>query len=162
MVCCLSLQCFPTGSLGRQHHDLISHSVTFSWYWANQSLPYPNNAECLARKRQVSIFKWLVWLEQGLNRTISQYYVRQMFNAFSHPVWCTCRSCGLPAVGLVSQFGSTIKLPWVCAVKSRHLRCCQGTQKYTQKQQQNNNKTYKWRLVPLVPEVLGSIHGQVT
>ena len=48
-----------TGRPGYLHHDLIMiyHTVTVSWYWANQSLPYPNNAECLARKRQVSIEK---------------------------------------------------------------------------------------------------------
>ena len=42
-----------TGRTGHQHHDLISHSVTLSWHSANQSLPYPNNTECLARRRQV-------------------------------------------------------------------------------------------------------------
>ena len=45
----------PTGKPGHQHHDPIPHSVTLSWHWANQSLSYPNNAEHLARKRQVSI-----------------------------------------------------------------------------------------------------------
>ena len=39
-----------------QHHDLISHSVKLSWYWANQSLPYPSNAKHLARKGQGSIW----------------------------------------------------------------------------------------------------------
>ena len=38
---------------GCQHHALISHSPTLSCHWANQSLPYPNNAGSLARKRQV-------------------------------------------------------------------------------------------------------------
>ena len=33
-----------TGRPDRQHHDLISDSVTLSWNWANQSLPYSNNA----------------------------------------------------------------------------------------------------------------------
>ena len=32
----------------------------------DQTLPYPNNAERLARKQQVSIFKSLVLLEHGL------------------------------------------------------------------------------------------------
>ena len=41
-----------------QHHDLISHSVTLSWHWANQYLPYPNNAENLAKKRQVGVKRW--------------------------------------------------------------------------------------------------------
>ena len=26
-------------------HDSISYSVSLSWYWSNQSLPYPSNAE---------------------------------------------------------------------------------------------------------------------
>ena len=30
----------------------------------NQSLPYPNNAMCQAKKRQLSILKSLVWLDQ--------------------------------------------------------------------------------------------------
>ena len=49
---------FPTGTPGHQHHDLIPH---LSWNWANQSLPYPNNAECLARKRY-SINFWVIGL----------------------------------------------------------------------------------------------------
>ena len=47
----------PHWETGHQHHDLISHSVTLSWHWSNQSIPYPNNAEHLARKWQVSILK---------------------------------------------------------------------------------------------------------
>ena len=27
------------------HHDLISHSITLSWHWANQFLPYPNKVK---------------------------------------------------------------------------------------------------------------------
>ena len=46
---------------------LKSHSVTLSWHWANQSLPYPNNAKHLARKWQVYIFKSSVWLDQCSN-----------------------------------------------------------------------------------------------
>ena len=43
------------------------HSVILSWLWASQSLPNPNNADRHARKRQVSILKSLVWLDQGSN-----------------------------------------------------------------------------------------------
>ena len=43
------------------------HSVILYWHWANQSLPYPNNAESQATKWQVSILKSLVWLNQGSN-----------------------------------------------------------------------------------------------
>ena len=69
-----------------------SHSVTLCWHWANQSLPHYNNAECLARKQQVSIFKPLVWLDQGsnpggLNLPISQNR-RWTLNSFGHPIWC--------------------------------------------------------------------------
>ena len=53
----------PTGRSGHQHHDLISHSITLCWHWANQSFPYLNNVERLARKRQVSILNhWFDWL----------------------------------------------------------------------------------------------------
>ena len=49
---------YSTAPLGNQATSTMSqfpHSVTLSWHWANQSLPHPNNAEHLARKRQVSI-----------------------------------------------------------------------------------------------------------
>ena len=67
----------PTGKQGHQYHDLISHSITLSWNWTNQSLPYPHNVECLDRKRQVSILKSLVWLNRcltlwGPNHLVSQ------------------------------------------------------------------------------------------
>ena len=55
------------GGPGRQHHNIISHLVILSWHWANQSLFYPNNAERLARKQQVSILKSLVSIDQDLN-----------------------------------------------------------------------------------------------
>ena len=45
----------PIGKPCYQHPDLISHSVTLSWHWGNQSFPYSNNAEHLDRKRQVSV-----------------------------------------------------------------------------------------------------------
>ena len=51
-----TLQCCPSGKPCHQHCDLISHSVTLSCHWANQSLPYPNNVDHLARKQQASIF----------------------------------------------------------------------------------------------------------
>ena len=35
----------PIGKSGQQHHDLITHLVTLSWHWANQSLSYPINSE---------------------------------------------------------------------------------------------------------------------
>ena len=54
-----------TGTSGRRHYDLLIHSVTLSWHWANQSLAYLNNIERLTRKRQVSILMSLVWLDQG-------------------------------------------------------------------------------------------------
>ena len=49
---------------GHQHHDQIFNSVNVSWHWTNQFLPYPINTEDQARKRQVSILKSLVWLDQ--------------------------------------------------------------------------------------------------
>ena len=45
----------PLGKSGHRHHDLISHTVTLSWHWAKQSLPYRNKAQHLTRKQQVSI-----------------------------------------------------------------------------------------------------------
>ena len=46
---------------GSQHSDPISHSVTLSWYCANQSLPYPINAKRPPRLWQVSIL-WVTGL----------------------------------------------------------------------------------------------------
>ena len=51
---------------GHGADGLVSHSVTLPWHQANQSLTYSNNAERLARKKQVLIFKSLGWLDYGL------------------------------------------------------------------------------------------------
>ena len=88
----------PTGKSGHQYHDLISHSVTLSWYWTNQSLPYPNNAEHQDKERQVSMLKSLVWFDQGLkphgpdlNLWSSDSPIpqngRRMVYSFGHPDW---------------------------------------------------------------------------
>ena len=46
---------------------MISHSLILFWYWANQSLFYPNNADPLTRKWQISLFTSLVGLNQVSN-----------------------------------------------------------------------------------------------
>ena len=81
-----------------------SHSVILSWHWANESLPYPNNAEYQARKWQVSIVKSLVRLDpvsklqapdsnpQSLDSLISQNG-RRVFYSFSHPDWSPWLGC---------------------------------------------------------------------
>ena len=64
-----------TGQLGRgivlSHWETrpISQSVTFSWYWANQSLPYPINAKSkFGSQWYICQFsKSLVWLIQVSN-----------------------------------------------------------------------------------------------
>ena len=53
-----------------RHHDLISHSVTLSWHRAYQSLPYPNNAKHLARKRLVSILSVTVLTRLGTGNCV--------------------------------------------------------------------------------------------
>ena len=45
----------------------ISHSVTLSWHWPNQSLPYVTNVERQARKQQVSIL-YVIGLTQPENK----------------------------------------------------------------------------------------------
>ena len=70
---------------------LISHTVTLSWHWANQSFPYPNSTEHLARKRQVSFLKSLGWLDQVFNpwdsdSPISQNGKRTLYS-FGHVIW---------------------------------------------------------------------------
>ena len=54
-----------------EHHDLLSHSITLSWHWTDQTLSYPNNSELQARKQQVSILKPLVWLDQVSNLRVT-------------------------------------------------------------------------------------------
>ena len=54
---------YSAASLGHQATGTMTCYLTLSWHWANQSLPYPNNAKHYAKKGQVS----LVWLDQGSN-----------------------------------------------------------------------------------------------
>ena len=89
-----TFQCCPTGKPVHQYYNLISHSVTLSFYWASQCLPYPNNAERLARKWEVSNFKSLLRLDQGSDRLgsdspISQN-VRRTLYSFGDPMWLVC------------------------------------------------------------------------
>ena len=58
---------YSVASLGSQTASTMSwsHLVTLPRHWANQYLPYLNNAEHLARKWQVSIFKSLFCLDWG-------------------------------------------------------------------------------------------------
>ena len=58
----VTLECCPTGKPGCHCHDVMSHLVTLSWHWTNQSLASANNVEQLASKRKVSILKSLVRL----------------------------------------------------------------------------------------------------
>ena len=64
---CTLVVLYSAASSGHWHYDLLSHSVTLSWHWAIQSLLYPNNAERQVRKRQVSVLKSLVWLDQAMD-----------------------------------------------------------------------------------------------
>ena len=72
-----TLLCGSTGKSCHQHYDLISCSVTLSWNCTNQSLPYPNYAERLVRKCQVSILKSLLWLCRDSNRQSSDFLFSQ-------------------------------------------------------------------------------------
>ena len=62
-----SLRLYSVAPLGNQ---AISHSVTLSWQWSNQSLLYPNNTKHLVRKQQLWHFKPLVWFNQCSNLDI--------------------------------------------------------------------------------------------
>ena len=75
-----------TGKSEHWHHVPISHSITLSWYWANQSLPYPNNAECQARTRNYQFCKSLVWLNQELN----SWSPAIEFRALQISIWLLC------------------------------------------------------------------------
>ena len=87
-----------TGTSGCWHRDLLSHSISLSWHWTNQSLPYHNNAKHQAREWQVSVLKTSAWLDQGSklqghnsnlqpsDSLISQNG-RPMLYSFGHPDW---------------------------------------------------------------------------
>ena len=47
--------------------DMSPHSDTFSWFRANQSLPFLLNASCLAKIQQIPILQCLVWPNRGSN-----------------------------------------------------------------------------------------------
>ena len=92
---------YRAAPLGAQVNRTMNHSVTLSCHWADQSLPYPNNVKCLARKWQVSIIlKSLFWFNQGSKPWSSQspishngrrrvlnnsYFQNHSFSQF--PVW---------------------------------------------------------------------------
>ena len=106
-------------------HDLISHSVTLFSHWANQSLPFPDNYGCLARKWQVSILKSLLWLDKvskaqapDLNPWSSYSPMPQKGSralySFSHPDWLSFGEC----VAHLVRTWLVVMLPAKC-VKSR-------------------------------------------
>ena len=54
-----SWQLYSAASLGHQAASTMTcYPTVTSWHWANKFLLYPNNAECQARKRRVSILKF--------------------------------------------------------------------------------------------------------
>ena len=59
-----SLRLYSAVALGIQAINTMTWfpTVTLCWHWVNQSFPYLNNAECLARKWQVSTLKSMVWI----------------------------------------------------------------------------------------------------
>ena len=67
------------------NHNLIFHSVTLSWHWDNQSLPYPNNAERMAKKWQLSILRSFEPMksEYGMVYWGFTSYKRQMYAILS-------------------------------------------------------------------------------
>ena len=76
-LCTLIVTCWwcLTGRPDHQNHDLISHSVTLSWQWAEQSLAYSSNAE---RKWHVLICTWLLWLGREPNSRSSEHESRAL------------------------------------------------------------------------------------
>ena len=94
-------------------HDLISHSVTLSWHWANQALHCPNNAEHLASKwQQVSIlYKSLVWLDNCSNpwflphsRPVLHRFGHSALYAFPYDVHVYCGMCSIPTYIFLATF----------------------------------------------------------
>ena len=53
----MSVHCHKSVTLdaARTYNNKQTHSVTLSWYWANQSSPYPSNDKFQAREQQVLI-----------------------------------------------------------------------------------------------------------
>ena len=65
----LSHSC-PTVRPGCKLNDLISHSILFPRYRANQSLPNPINVEHQYMSDKYKCCKSLVWLGRGLNQNL--------------------------------------------------------------------------------------------
>ena len=93
-----SLWLYSAASLGHQATSTMTCFPTqsLSWHWGNQSLPYSNNAECMARNRQVSFLKFLIWLDQVSNQwaldsnarsSDSPIPGRWALYSFGHPDW---------------------------------------------------------------------------
>ena len=75
----------PTTCIYPNFFFLVRQSL--SRHWANQSLPYPNNA----RKRQVSILKSLAWFDGVSNPRCSDSLIsqngRRKLYSLGHCVW---------------------------------------------------------------------------
>ena len=105
------------------HHDLISTQLHYpDNEWGNQSLPSPNNAE------RPGSNPWAPNLRTSKTGDgLSTHSAIPSGLGDQETIW------GGGADGLVSQWGSTIKLPWGHTVRSQSyrypswydLRCCQ-------------------------------------
>ena len=62
-----SLWLYSPATLGHQAAGTMTCYPTQSHYPDTETLSYPNNAKCQARKQQLSILKLLVWLDQDSN-----------------------------------------------------------------------------------------------
>ena len=92
-----------------------------------ESLPYPNNAECQTTKREVSIFKSLVWLDNeltfrsparkawalpiGLPRPVADVKMN-IKQAIAHTYWAV--SGGAKYVPTALEMNSSIPQPHYC------------------------------------------------
>jgi hypothetical protein len=47
--------------------DMLPHSDTLSWIWANQSLLFLLNTACLTEKQQIPFFFGVVWSDSSSN-----------------------------------------------------------------------------------------------
>ena len=101
---------------GHQHYNLICHSVTFSWHWATQSLPYHNNAKLQAKKLHL-VHKYQFqshWFESTRVRThdveipsISQKR-RLTLHYIRHPVLLFCRTTWYECNYISSEYSTRV------------------------------------------------------
>ena len=99
----------------------MDYLITLSWHSANRSLLCPNNGENLVRKRQVSIFMSLVWLNQSSKVRI----LRSTKTGDGRSTYCAC-TLWLILVGFIrigNRIGDWVRYQVMVLAAWSHQTC---------------------------------------